>query len=218
VKAPDDGEPLDDVPTPLDGRVARKHATRQRIVEAHAALLREGDLHPSAAAVAARASVSVRALWVNFKDVEGLRAATTEYWIAADDSLTERVDPALPIGERIEAFCAQRQRRLEAMAPAARSSMIALHRSPELARSRRIHLGRLRAEVERTFAPEIEASNDRPELLEALVVAASWTTWLLLRDDLGLDAAASGQVVRRLMASLLGDLDTDGCHGAGDLS
>jgi AcrR family transcriptional regulator len=218
VKASDADEPPHDVPTPVDGRVARKHATRERIVEAHAALLREGDLHPSAAAVAARAGVSVRALWVNFKDVEGLRAATTSYWIAADDSLTRRVDPALPIGERIEAFCAQRQRRLEAMAPAARSSMIALHRSPELARSRRIHLDRLRAEVERTFAPEIKASNNRSELLEALVVAASWTTWLLLRDDLGLDAAASGRLVRRLMASLLGDLHTGACHGTGDLS
>ncbi len=187
----------------VDGRVARRHLTRQRIVEAHAALLREGDLQPTAAAVAARAGVSVRALWTNFKDVEGLRAATTDYWIDADEELVELVDPAAPLEERLDRFCAQRQRRLERLAPAARSSMIALHRSPELVRSRQLHIARLARELERIFAPELDGAPDRDELLRALMLAASWTSWLLLRDDLGADVDGASATVRRTLRALL---------------
>ncbi len=183
--------------------MARRHVTRQRIVEAHAALLREGDLQPTAAVVAARAGVSVRALWTNFKDVEGLRAATTDYWIDADEELVEPVDPSAPLDERIARFCAQRQRRLERLAPAARSSMIALHRSPELVRSRQLHIARLRRELERIFARELGEAPDRDELLSALMLAASWTSWLLLRDDLGEGVEAASAIIRRTLQALL---------------
>ncbi|MEO7754712.1 MAG: hypothetical protein ABIS35_14990 [Terracoccus sp.] len=186
-----------------DGRVARRHVTRQRIVEAHAALLREGDLQPTAAVVAARAGVSVRALWTNFKDVEGLRAATTDYWIGADEELVEPVDPSASLDERIDRFCAQRQLRLERLAPAVRSSMIALHRSPELVRSRQLHITRLRHELERLFARELGAAPDRDELLRSLMLAASWTSWLLLRDDLGADVEGAGATIRRTLHALL---------------
>ncbi len=60
-----------------DGRVARGERTREAIVAAHTALLREGVLKPTGQAIADRAGVSVRTLWANFKDFEALLKETT---------------------------------------------------------------------------------------------------------------------------------------------
>src|SRR5215212_2568003 len=107
-----------------DGRIARGERTREAIVEAHAALLREGVLKPTAKAIAERAGISPRTLWINFKDLETLLEATTAYWLDADAALRTPVDASLPLDERIEHFCRQRGHRLELLAPAARSAVL----------------------------------------------------------------------------------------------
>ena len=70
-----------------DGRIARGERTRDSIIAAHAALLREGNLKPTGKVIAERAGVSVRTLWLNFKDLESLLSESTAYWLADDDAL-----------------------------------------------------------------------------------------------------------------------------------
>ncbi|WP_375001269.1 hypothetical protein [Aeromicrobium sp. CTD01-1L150] len=174
-----------------DGRVERRLRTRQAIVDAHTALLRSGELRPTAAAIAARAGVSVRTLWAAFGDMEGLLQATTQYWFEADDELRTSIGPELPIAERIERFCAERARRLENISPAARAAALMEVDSPTLRESRHGHVCRVLEDIERTFAVELNALPDREGASDAVAVATSWNAWSLLRDDLGrsIDAA-----------------------------
>lgn len=188
-----------------DGRVARGQRTREAIIEAHSALLREGNLKPTAQMVAERAGVSVRTLWLNFKDLEALLNASTSFWLANDDRLWQPIDTSLALPARIDNFCAQRARRLESIGPAARAAALAEPFSPALQASRRKHVRRVREDVEATFAPELPAGRpDREELVYGVAIAASWPSWQLLRDDFGLGVAEATGVMHNTIRELLG--------------
>ncbi len=61
-----------------DGRRRRSERSRQKIVQAMLDLVRDGDMHPSAAKVAASAGVSLRSVFRHFEDMESLyREMTT---------------------------------------------------------------------------------------------------------------------------------------------
>lgn len=187
-----------------DGRVARGERTREAIVAAHTALLQEGVLKPTGQAVADRAEVSVRTLWANFKDMEALLGETTAYWMAADDDLRRLVDPGMPLDERIDTYCAERGRRLEHIAPAARSAALGEPFSPALRRSRHAHITRLRNEIQTVFAPEIEAAgSDGEVLMFALIAATGWPGWQLMRDDYELGSEQIVAVMRKTCHALL---------------
>ncbi|RYZ68502.1 MAG: TetR/AcrR family transcriptional regulator, partial [Proteobacteria bacterium] len=89
-----------------DGRMQRSERTRALILQAHADLLREGVLKPTAALISERAGVSRRTLWSNFHDMESLLGATVDYWFRLDDQLRTVIDPDAPLEDRISRFCA----------------------------------------------------------------------------------------------------------------
>lgn len=188
-----------------DGRIARGERTRAAIIAAHAALLRDGDLQPTAAKVAERAGVSVRTIWTNFKDREELMTYSTNFWLAEDDELWKPIDPTMSFDARLATYVRQRVRRLENIAPAARSAALSEPFSPALRSSRRRHVDRMRDQVELVFATELAhgEGDDHGWLLHAVVVAASWPTWTQLRDDYGLTIEDSAQVMERTMRVLL---------------
>lgn len=187
-----------------DGRVARGERTREAIIHAHAALLREGVLKPTGKLIAERAGVSLRTVWLNFNDVEALLTETTRYWSQADAALRTDIDPELPVDQRIDLFCAMRVRRLEHLAPAARSAALGEPFSAVLAASRQEQVARVTGDVDEVFAAELTAAGDRRAVLAAeLFVAASWPAWSSLRGDLGLDVPAAAAVMRDTMARLL---------------
>jgi AcrR family transcriptional regulator len=187
-----------------DGRMARRDRTRQKIVDAHAALLRTGDLRPTAARIAEQAGVSVRTLRDVFGDMETLFQASTDYWLVSDESLRSTVDPEASLSQRIEEFCVERTRRLEAIAPAARAAALLEHTSPALAKSRRGHVQRVVDEVEGLFVAELSALPEPDAARDALVTVTSWNFWSMLRDDLGRTAEQAEAAMRRAVADLLG--------------
>lgn len=167
------------------------------------ALLREGDLVPTAARIAERAGVSVRTLWAAFGDMEGLLGATTGYWFEADDALREAVDASAPLEHRIERFCAERVRRLENISPAARAALLKEPFSAALRRSRLGHVERVVHDLRAAFAPELDAADEADALLDALIAATSWNAWSLLRDDLARPVDAAHAAMVRTLRSLL---------------
>lgn len=187
-----------------DGRFARRDRTRRKILEAHATLLRAGDLRPTAGRIAEQAGVSVRTLRDVFGDMETLFRATTDYWLASDESLRRTIDPDLPLPQRIEQFCTERTRRLEAISPAARAAALLEHTSDALRLSRRGHVQRVVDEVDALFAEELAALPDPTVARDALVAVTSWNFWSLLRDDLQRDPAVAEAAMRRAVAELLG--------------
>lgn len=187
-----------------DGRIARGERTREAIVEAHTELLREGVLKPTGKVIAERAGISLRTLWLNFKDLEALLRATTSYWLDADAGLRRSVDPDLPLAARIDQYVDQRVRRLEHIAPAARSAVLGEPFSLALQDSRRAHVDRSIGDLEEVFAVELDAAGaDRDALLKTMFVVTSWPSWTTIRDDFGLDVDAATAVMRHGLTSLL---------------
>src|SRR5687768_797780 len=111
-------------PARIDGRTLRAERTRRAIVDAHLALLEEGDLKPTAERIADRAGVSLRALWTNFKDMERLFAAAGARLMERQLAEHRPVPSDLPLPQRIQAYTEQRARLLELIAPAARAARL----------------------------------------------------------------------------------------------
>ena len=192
----------------VDGRTMRAERTRRAIVDAHLALLEEGELKPTAEKIAERAGVSLRALWTNFKDMERLFAAAGERLMERQIAEFHPVPPELPLPLRIQRYCEQRARLLELIAPAARAARIREPFSAQLRRNRMWYLTSAREEIETLFAVELAATGDsavRAQVLDALTVAVTFAGWSMWRDELHLDVPGATAVLRRVVSALLPD-------------
>jgi TetR/AcrR family transcriptional regulator, regulator of autoinduction and epiphytic fitness len=190
--------------TKLDGRSLRAERTRTAIVDAHLALLDEGHLKTSAARIAGRAGVSVRALWLHFNDMETLYAATNARLVQRQEAEYRAIPADLPLSERVAAFCRQRTRMLEIIAPAARAAHLMQPYSPQLQRNRTMQIGRVRDEIAELFGPELQAAGkERDRLLNAILVATTFNAWQLARDEMGLDAAAAQDIMVHTVTGLI---------------
>jgi AcrR family transcriptional regulator len=76
--------PLSPKPARIDGRRLRSERTKQLIIEAYLALLRENPVvaMPTAAQIADRAGYSVRSIFERFPDLSKLRVAAADYSLA----------------------------------------------------------------------------------------------------------------------------------------
>ena len=91
-----------------DGRTVRAERTRQALVDSLIGLLDEGQLTPTAAAIAARAGVSERSVFQHFADRESLFEAVAREQYARVVPTLVPVDASLPLSERIDQFARQR--------------------------------------------------------------------------------------------------------------
>lgn len=189
----------------VDGRSARAQRTRQTIADAHIGLLNDGELKPSAKQIAARAGVSQRSLWDNFKDMESVMANTAQRQLAEQDASFQPVEANLPLAERIRQYCLQRARILEAVAPLARAAEIQRPFSPVLQVNLQENLRRIRDEAERLFAAELDRLDppERTQTVLAISAASDWANWQLLRRYLDQSSDDATQVLERTVTSLL---------------
>jgi len=190
---------------PTDGRTLRSMRTREAIVDATIALLEDGDLRPTAPRVAERASVSVRSVFQHFDDLESLHASVAERLVDRVAVLLLPIDPGLPLEVRLERFLHQRCQLLEVVSPIRRAAGVHGPFSKDITSF--LHDGQtfLRAELEHTFGPELDAApaHERTDRLDALDLALSWPTWEGLRAGLGRDHATAERVMRRMALAVL---------------
>ncbi|MGC4866298.1 TetR/AcrR family transcriptional regulator [Micromonospora sp. DT53] len=199
-----------DVAGRVDGRTARAERTRAAIVEAHLALISEGDLRPTGERIAERAGISLRTLWTNFKDMETLFEASGAEVLRQQDAAHRPISPGLPLAKRVDAYCRQRARLLQLIAPSARAAQMREPVSEQLHRNRLKHIERVRDEVEELFAVELaEAAQGREQLLNALVVASTWQAWSMLRYGLALGVDQARAVMARTVGALLAEVAPD---------
>ncbi len=196
----------------MDGRSARAGRTRAAIVDAHIELLRAGNLRPTGEHIAARAGISVRSIWSHFPELEALFEATAAAVLDRQDRAFRPVDPGLALSARIDAFCGQRGRMLEQVAPFARASVLREPYSPALRDYHRRHVQRVIDEISLLFRGELAGlpADECPAVTSALAAAATWGSWSTLRDDLGLSAAESRAVMARTVRALLAQGYPDG--------
>lgn len=188
----------------VDGRSARAERTRQAIVDALLGLLEEGELQPTASRIAERAGISLRLIYHHFGDLESLFRATAVRQAERSRALAVAVDPALPLDERVGAFCAQRARVLESMTPVRRAALLHEPFSPELKRARDAFMRAGDRQLADVFRVELDAfpDADRTEVRSGLGAVTSWSTWDALRSS-GLDEGAALAVLERIVRSLL---------------
>lgn len=189
----------------IDGRHLRSARSRDLVVDAILDLMNEGDLRPSAYAVAARAGVSERTVFRHFADLEQLFAAAAEHQ-------SQRVAPLLadppidgPRERRVGELVRRRARLYEEISPVRRA---AVRQAPffEGVRTRLEQLHEmLRDQLCATLAIELDrvGARDRRELIEALDAATSWPAWEVMRTDQRLSAARTTAAMERTVNSLL---------------
>ena len=188
----------------VDGRSLRAQRTRRAIVDALLALLEEGNLKTPAPRIAERAGVSLRALWANFKDMETLYAATNQRLLERQRAEYRPIPAELPLPARVEAFCRQRARMLEIIAPSARAAHRVLSSSPQLQRNRAIQIARVRDEISELFGHELDAAGaGRERLLNAVLVATTFNAWQMARDELKLDVDEACDLMIQTVTGLL---------------
>jgi len=199
-------------PAPIDGRAARGERTRRALAEALVALVEEGDLRPTARAVAARAGVSQRIVFHHFDDVEGVLREAVAVQVERHWSKLRPIDPALSTENKVTLVVRQRSALFEAISPMRRAAALAEDSSPtvaaQLARAQR----GLRNALAQAFQPELDdagAGPGRSDLLDALELCSGWETWDQLRRRMGHGPAAARRVMTRLLVAALGPHASD---------
>jgi TetR/AcrR family transcriptional regulator, regulator of autoinduction and epiphytic fitness len=182
----------------VDGRAARGAKNRRAVIDATLALIEEGDLQPTAQAIASRAGVSTRSVFHHFDDLESLYADVADTQATRHWALLGPVAGGL--AERIEAVVAQRARLYEEISSTRRAALLHEHESAVLAERLRESRAALRAHLRRNL-PEL-AQLGRPAR-EGAAAVASWETWEALRRHQGLSIEAARAAVAEVLSALV---------------
>ncbi len=192
-----------------DGRRERSARTHRSIVAALIDLIEEGNLSPTAAQNAKRASVAVRSIRQHFPSREDLFVAAVEEHARRVAPLRTYVDARLPLDQRIAAFAEARGRELEFCSPVRRAATFVetaptrQGASSAIARATDEAWHRRRREVEQVFARELEEHPDRRALMDALDLLSHGRTWDTMRYAMQLSPGDATALLRRALAAAL---------------
>jgi AcrR family transcriptional regulator len=187
-------------PPAADGRVRRSERSRAAIVQALFELIGEGLAEPTADEVAERASIGIRTVFRQFKDMDTLYGAL-------DVLLYERFEPLFlapvpegSIDERIDEFVARRTKGYEGLAPYKRAANIKRARSEFLQERHEALVSRMSKDLRRWF-PELKHM-DAPTV-HALELVTSFEAWDRLRIDQRLGKQRAAEAMKQAMTALL---------------
>jgi TetR/AcrR family transcriptional regulator, regulator of autoinduction and epiphytic fitness len=167
-----------------DGRAARKAATRDAIADALLDLLAEGHLRPTAREIAARAGISLRSIYVHFDDLEDLLCVAARRHFAR---MAPMLEPTPNVGStraRVEGLVQRRVNLYANMGAIGRATQLQAPFSPTLERIVRDARAHSKKEIERLFAPELDALEPtrRAHAAAIVEVLVSSSAWEALRD------------------------------------
>jgi len=177
----------------VDGRRLRSERTRQLIIEAYMALVRENAQMPTAAQIAERAGYSVRSIFERFPDLTALRVAVTDQAIAEARAHAALRDLDSPRATRIKSQVEQRARSCERWLPLWRVLSKDASQSADL--NKRITMIRqlIVMRMEMMFKPELSsmAESDRRKTVLALEALTTFESWARMRElyDLSVEEA-----------------------------
>ncbi|MCU0730983.1 MAG: TetR/AcrR family transcriptional regulator [Hyphomonas sp.] len=194
--------PLDAAKTDAsDGRRQRSERSRAQIIEAMFALIREGEMSPSAARVAERAEVGLRTVFRHFEDMDSLYVEMAE---RIHGEVMPKVLAPFEAKEWRERFFEHLDRRIaiyEHVLPVRVSANLRRFQSRFLMEEYRRNLLMERSAL-MALLPE-EISRD-PVLFAAIETSASFQTWRRLRQDSDLSPEDARAVFRLVLERLIG--------------
>jgi AcrR family transcriptional regulator len=190
----------------VDGRRAGRERNRLAVVDALLDLYGVGKISPSADEVAEKSGVSRRSLFRYFDDLDDLcRAAIDRQTQRASHLLLLKELGQGVLADRIDRLTAQRAALFEAIAPAARVGRLRAPYQPMVEEDMRKSRALLGRQVERHFAPELDALNPdrRHDTLAALDVLCSFETFDLLRKAQGHSKTQYERTLQLALTALL---------------
>jgi AcrR family transcriptional regulator len=183
-----------------DGRRARSQASRTRIIAAAVDLVAAGDPNPSAAALAERAGVGLRSVFRHFDDKEAIFAAINALLMAAYRPVLEAPYHSAAWPDQLCELIARRCAVNEAAAPFRISAVMRRHASPFIAAQyRRLHAAEKHM-LDAVLPAGLQTSTPAGR---AILIACSFDSWRLLRQDEELSAEATVIAIKRLVDDIL---------------
>ncbi len=194
---------VSDITTTTDGRKLRSEDSKRRIVSAMLELVRDGKIAPTAEEVAKRAQVGLRTVFRRFRDMESLYAemagAIDERIASIIDDYTRQDDWRINLNRMVE----RRLQVYEIVMPYRVAAEALKFQSTILLTQ---HMKFVREERQRLLALMPESLLSDSVLMEGLEAALSFDMWNQLRNDQRLTADEAGDVVKRIVSSLLAGL------------
>lgn len=174
------------------------------VVDALLALLREGDPRPTARAIAERACVSLRSVYVHFDDLDDLFVAAAQRQVELVADLLVPVEATGPLSGRADAVMNTRGRIYEEIGAVLRAAELQAPFSAALTQRRDAARRAAREELGRIFATELAATEPDAcaQRLAVLEVVTGHRAWDDLRAS-GLDAGAARRAATDAIVALL---------------
>lgn len=192
--AMDAAQPVD------DGRRARGDANRARIIQAMVELVVAGDPDPNADAVAEKAGLSVRTVFRHFEDKDAIFHAIDDLLVAAYQPLLTAPYRSENWKDQLFELIARRCTINEAAAVFRISAVMERYRSQFIAaKYRRLHAGEKRM-LDAVLPPQLQTSTKAGR---AILIACSFDTWRLLRQDEELSPEDTLATIRQLVEDIL---------------
>ncbi len=188
---------------PQDGRHLRRQRSRQSIITAMIALVREGTLSPGAEAVAARAGVGLRTVFRHFKDMETLYQEIADQLIAELVPIYTQPYTSSTWQERLLEMAERRARCFDHIMPLKIAADVRRHRSGVVVDELRKLNAFLRKRVVDALPDHLHGDG---ALVDALDLQLSPDAWIRLRQGQGLSAEAAHRAVIRTVRALINGL------------
>ncbi|MBS0518639.1 MAG: TetR/AcrR family transcriptional regulator [Proteobacteria bacterium] len=172
----------------IDGRRLRSERTKQLIIEAFLALVREDPKMPTANQIAERAGYSVRSVFERFPDLNALHVAATDYGLAQAAALAPARDVNGDRATRLRSQVETRAGTCERGVALWRVLTGVQEESEDLKkrvqRAREVTIARL----ELMYRPELStlSDNEKRDLLIALEALTDMESWARMREHYGL--------------------------------
>jgi hypothetical protein len=168
----------------VDGRRLRSERTRQIIIEAYLALLRDNPQIPTSAQIAERAGYSVRSVFERFPDLLSLRIAATDYAFAMATANAPLRDLDGDRATRIRSQVETRARTCETWLPLWRALNANQGESEELRTRTRIMRQVMFRRLELMYQPELSTLDEprRRYTLIALEALTDFESWARMRE------------------------------------
>jgi AcrR family transcriptional regulator len=183
-------------PSRIDGRRLRSARTKQLIIEAYLALLRDSPHIPTAATIAERAGYSVRSVFERFPDLHALRVAATDYAFTQGTAQAVARDFSGDRHARVKSHVETRSWICEQWLPLWRALNANQGDSNEL--KSRINLIRqaILKRIELMYDPELSTLNEteKRQTMIAIESLIDFESWARMRDFGGMSIEEAREV------------------------
>ncbi|MFN3214825.1 MAG: TetR/AcrR family transcriptional regulator [Henriciella sp.] len=193
-------------PDTNDGRRLRSGRSRRRIIEAMFELLQEGNMTPSAVAVAERADVGMRTVFRHFEDMDSIYDEMAQEVSNAAMPMLVAPFEATTWRERLLECVDKRAELYETVFPMKMCVTVRRFKSDFLGKQHESDVAYFRSALKSILPKEITSNR---ELFGAMEVALDFSTWRQLRQDQKRSVESAKKSIRLILESLVAGIDAD---------